>query len=83
MGTEVWNKVSNKSDRASDGWVDGKRQGRHSNAYHEWVLSEMDVIDKIAQGNKDIFLDLFEQNIKSKVINNPGVSYFDYWKNLK
>ena len=34
-------------------------QGRHPNAYHEYVLDSMKQFDNIAQGDKDIFLKLF------------------------
>ena len=35
-------------------------QGRHPNAYHEYVLDSMKQFDNIAQGDKDIFLKLFD-----------------------
>jgi len=40
-------------------------------------------IDNVAQGNKDIFLDLYESEIKSIVRENPDMLYSKYWKNLK
>lgn len=58
-------------------------QGRHPNAYHDFVLDEMKNIDNVAQGNKDIFLDLYESEIKSIVRENPDMLYSKYWKNLK
>ena len=54
-------------------------QGRHPNAYHEYVLDSMKQFDNIAQGDKDIFLKLFD-NVKNKVKSKPDMLYKDYWK---
>ena len=54
-------------------------QGRHPNAYHEYVLDSMKQFHNIAQGDKDIFLKLFE-NLKNNVKSNPDMLYKDYWK---
>ena len=54
-------------------------QGRHQNAYHEYVLDSMKQFDNIAQGDKDIFLKLFD-NLKNNVKSNPDMLYKDYWK---
>ena len=40
-------------------------------------------IDNIANGNKDIFLDLYESEMKNVIRNNPDMLYSNYWKNLK
>lgn len=58
-------------------------QGRHPNAYHDFVLDEMRNIDNIANGNKDIFLELYESEIKSIVRDNPDMLYSNYWKSIK
>ena len=58
-------------------------QGRHPNAYHDFVLDEMRNIDNIANGNKDIFLDLYESEIKSIIRDNPDMLYSKYWKEIK
>ncbi|MDO4304978.1 MAG: AHH domain-containing protein, partial [Bacillota bacterium] len=58
-------------------------QGRHPNAYHDFVLDEMRNIDNIANGNKDIFLDLYESEIKSIIRDNPDMLYSNYWKGIK
>ena len=58
-------------------------QGRHPNAYHDFVLDEMRNIDNIANGNKDIFLELYESEIKSIVRDNPDMLYSNYWKGIK
>ena len=54
-------------------------QGRHPNAYHEYVLDSMKQFDNIAQGDKDIFLKLFD-NLKNNVKSKPDMLYKDYWK---
>lgn len=38
-------------------------QGRHPNAYHDYILNSIRQFDEIAQGNREIFLELFE-NLK-------------------
>lgn len=53
-------------------------QGRHPNAYHNYVLDSMKQFDDIAQGDKDVFLKLYE-NLKSNVKANPDMLYKDYW----
>ena len=58
-------------------------QGRHPNAYHDFVLDEMRNIDNIANGNKDIFLDLYGSEIKNVIRDNPDMLYSSYWKGLK
>ena len=54
-------------------------QGRHPNAYHEYVLDSMKQFDDIAQGDKEIFLQLFE-NLKKHIKLNPDMLSKDYWK---
>lgn len=40
-------------------------------------------IDSIANGNKYIFLELYESEIKNVIRENPDMLYSKYWKNLK
>ena len=54
-------------------------QGRHPNACHEYVLDSMKQFDNVAQGDREIFLKLFE-NLKNNVKSNPHMLYKDYWK---
>lgn len=56
-------------------------QGRHPNAYHDFVYEQLQEIDAIAQGDKEIFLELYEQQVKSVIRNNPDMLYKDYWLN--
>lgn len=55
-------------------------QGRHPNAYHDYILDNMQRFDRVADGDKDKFLKLFGQ-LKQKIIDNPAVLYKDYWEN--
>ena len=54
-------------------------QGRHLNAYHEYILESVKQFDEIAQGDSKIFLQLFD-NLKRNVKANPNMLYKDYWK---
>ena len=58
------------------------RQGRHPNAYHEFVKDKLNFIDGVANGNQEIFLDLYEKEVKSIIRNNPDMLYSNYWKGL-
>lgn len=55
-------------------------QGRHPYAYHDYVLDNMQKFDKIANGDTEKFLKLYNQ-MKQKIINNPEMLYKDYWLN--
>ncbi|MDQ0233408.1 AHH domain-containing protein [Metabacillus malikii] len=57
-------------------------QGRHPNAYHEYVLDRINEYDAIARGNKEIFLELFE-GLKKEVRENPDMLYKEYWLKKK
>ena len=54
-------------------------QGRHPYAYHEYVLENMKNIDRIAAGDKSIFLEKFEE-LKRTIIDNEDMLYKNYWK---
>lgn len=55
-------------------------QGRHPDVYHDFVLDEMQKIDSIAQGDRDVFLSLFEDRVRNVVRNNPDMLYLEGWK---
>ena len=55
-------------------------QGRHPNAYHDYVLDNMKKIDEVANGNREDFVELFDQ-LKQEIINNPDMLYKEYWMN--
>lgn len=57
-------------------------QGRHPNAYHEYVLDRINEYDAIARGNKEIFIELFE-GLKKEVRENPDMLYKEYWLKKK
>ena len=54
-------------------------QGRHPNAYHDYILENLKQFDKIAQGDQSKFLKLFDQ-LKREIINNPEMLYKNYWR---
>lgn len=53
-------------------------QGRHPNAYHDYVLETMKKYDAIADGDQEIFLSLYK-GLKDNIIENPEMLYKDYW----
>ncbi len=55
-------------------------RGRHPDAYHEWVLRKMRRIDEIAQGNREVFLELFEKEVKQVVREHPEMLRKWYWE---
>ena len=55
--------------------------GRHPNIYHDFVLYNMQEISKIANGNQNLFLYLFELSVKQPIRNNPDMLYKKYWLN--
>ncbi len=55
-------------------------RGRHPDAYHEWVLKQMREIHERAQGNVDIFLELYEQKVKQVVRENPAMLRKWWWE---
>ncbi|WP_289686520.1 AHH domain-containing protein, partial [Helicobacter rodentium] len=74
--------IAKKYDLNLDGdWnkVNMQHQGRHPNEYHDYVLSEMKNIDKIAKGDKNKFLKEFEK-LKREIKDNPDMLRKAYWK---
>ena len=61
----------------NSGWnirpLSGHR-GRHTNAYHEYMLEAIKKIHETAKGNKAIFIDAFNEIIDT-VITNPRIPY--------
>jgi len=55
-------------------------RGRHPNAYHDWVLEQMILIDKMPNMNTQNFIEQFNIHIKQPVINNPNMLYKNYWE---
>lgn len=54
-------------------------RGRHATEYHDFMLKNLKEINRAAQGNTNVFLDLFN-NLKQKIINNPDILYKAFWK---
>jgi len=58
-------------------------QGRHPNAYHEFVLEKLREIDNQTEGDVRQFKLLFEQEVRRVVRDNPDMLYSRYWRKLK
>ncbi len=46
-------------------------RGRHPGNYHSWVFENMKMIDKIACGDADMFIGLFNELVIDPVVSNP------------
>ena len=65
---EIWNKESLP------------HQGRHPNAYHDFVVDGMKRAHREAKGDKVKFLNLFDQYVKEPVRKNPDLLRKDGWE---
>ena len=76
--TPKFKEVTNKYDLNLNGkWnVQNLKDhvGRHTNNYHEYMLKQIQSFDKIANGNKDIFLNLFD-GLKTVISTNQWMMY--------
>ncbi|WP_019240853.1 MULTISPECIES: T7SS effector LXG polymorphic toxin [Bacillus] len=54
-------------------------QGRHPNAYHDYVLGKLSTYDRLAKGDREKFLKLYE-GLKQEVRDNPDMLYKEYWR---
>jgi hypothetical protein len=55
-------------------------RGRHPYVYHDFVLDAMKNAHQEAQGDKERFLELFDQNVKQVVRDNPDLLYKRGWE---
>ncbi|MDO5765270.1 MAG: RHS repeat-associated core domain-containing protein [Elusimicrobiales bacterium] len=55
-------------------------QGRHPNAYHQWVLEQMRFIDSTPGMNQQQFVKQFRLRVIEPVHNNPKMLRKGYWK---
>lgn len=55
-------------------------QGRHPNMYHEWVLDQMRIIDKMPNMNQYEFVNQFNIRVKQTIINNPEMLSKSFWQ---
>ncbi len=84
--TKLFKKITGRYGLDLDGdWNKDlfQHQGRHPNNYHNFILRELKKINIMANGNKGIFLYLFEKRVKKIIRNNQDMLYLKYWKNLK
>jgi RHS repeat-associated protein len=65
-----------------DAWnkVEIPHRGRHPKEYHEWVSRQLREIDKIAQGVREDFLELFEERITKPVSEQPEMLTKEWWQ---
>ncbi len=49
--------------------------GRHTDTYHQWIYNQLLRVDKLANGNKLKFLELFKERIITPVLKDPGLLY--------
>lgn len=54
-------------------------QGRHPYAYHDYVLDKLSTYDRLAKGDREKFLKLYE-GLKQEVRDNPDMLYKEYWR---
>ena len=54
--------------------------GRHPDAYHQWVLEQLELIDQIAKGDRELFLELFEKRVKLQVLEHPEMLLKAFWE---
>jgi uncharacterized protein RhaS with RHS repeats len=67
--------------KLNDGWNKAPmpHQGRHPNAYHDYVLEKITQFDIASKGNVDKFLNLFKE-LRQEIILNPEMLTKNYWK---
>jgi hypothetical protein len=84
--TEKMAKIADKYGLKLDGKDAGwnmeslPHQGRHPNAYHDFVLDGMKKADAEAEGSVDKFKALFEKYVKEPVRNNPELLRKSGWE---
>ncbi|UOY94507.1 AHH domain-containing protein [Ectobacillus sp. JY-23] len=83
--TKHFQEIANKYNLDLDAGWNKKRmihQGRHPNAYHEYMLRNMKKIDKHAKGDREAFLRSY-RSLRKHVQKNPDMLYSRYWKNRR
>ena len=74
--------LKNYGIKLDDAWnqINIPHSGRHANEYHEWVYQQLQVIDSLAGGDKEKFLELFEEFIKKPLQEDPGMLRKAWWR---
>ena len=52
-----------------------RHNGSHTDSYHRWVFFMLNVIDAQANGDRELFLELFNELIKEPLLENPRLPY--------
>ncbi|GEL95406.1 hypothetical protein CCO02nite_20640 [Cellulomonas composti] len=55
-------------------------RGRHPNAYHQWVLENMELAQEVAGDDADEFLRLFAKWVREPIENNPLAIRGAWWR---
>ncbi|WP_155008756.1 DNRLRE domain-containing protein [Priestia megaterium] len=80
--TKKFQKIANKYNLDLDSGWNKKRmrhQGRHPNAYHDYMLRNMKKLDRYAKGDKKAFQRGY-RSLRKHVQKNPDMLYSNYWK---
>lgn len=80
--TPYMNEIANKYGLDLDGdWNTEvmEHMGRHPNKYHEFVLKNMVEIDRMAMGDQQLFLSLYDSYVKQVIMNNPKMLRKSWW----
>lgn len=56
-----------------------QHRGPHPAEYHQWVLDNMRLAEKIAGDDKEKFVRLFKEYVVQPIIADPTISRFGYW----
>ncbi len=81
--TPLFREITDDYDLSLDGsWnkIEIPHRGRHPNEYHEWVHERIQAIDRIAQGDRDTFLRLFDEEVVQVVQDTPEMLRREYWR---
>ena len=64
----------------NDSWnkVCMEHQGRHPIEYHSFILSKLQEYDRLANGDRDKFLELFD-SLRNEVADNSAMLTKEYW----
>jgi len=57
-----------------------RHRGPHPAEYHEWVLENLEAANDVADGDREVFLRLFDQWVTQKVLADPTIVRVAYWK---
>jgi hypothetical protein len=73
--------IANRYGGLESQWnkIDIKHRGPHPVEYHDFVFRQMELADRLANGNLSKFIELFERWVKDRVRNSPLMVLKQYW----